>query len=334
MLYHGWAQGRTLPLALAFLLAHAVPAPAFDLQGHRGARGLAPENTLAGFAVALATGVTTLELDLAVTADDALVAVHDLELDPDITRGPDGAWLKLPGPPVRSLTLVQLRAYDVGRIDPRSRYARTFPEQRPADGERIPTLAEVVALTEAAGNATVRFNLETKLDPTRPALAPSPERFAELLVAELRRLGVAWRSTVQSFDWRTLVRVRELAPEIETACLTTEARGRDNLGRGRPGPSPWTAGLDRDAFDSVPALVEAAGCAVWSPAFEDLHALSLAEAHALRLKVLPWTVNDLATMEALINGGVDGLITDYPDRLRGLLVELGKSVPPATPVAR
>jgi glycerophosphoryl diester phosphodiesterase len=331
--YHGRGRGRSRALlALALLLVPAA-ATAFDLQGHRGARGLAPENTLAAVAAALAVGVDTIELDLAVTADDRLVALHDLRLSPDITRGPDGAWIAAPGPAVRDLTLDQLRAFDVGRIDPQSRYARRFPEQRPVDGARIPTLAEVVGLIQRSGNARVRLSLETKLEPHAPELAPAPERFAELVVLELRRLGMAERTMVQSFDWRTLRAVQALAPEIPTACLTSEQPGLDNIARATPGPSPWTAGLDIDALGgSVPDLVKAAGCRVWSPNLADLHILSLAGARSLGLPVIVWTANDPTLMEALIDAGVDGIITDHPDRLRDLLLRKGLPVPAATPV--
>ena len=328
--YHERRTRRIALLAAAALhVLSAGTVAAFDLQGHRGARGLAPENSLPGFAKALASGVTTLELDLGVTADDRLVAIHDSRLDPAITRGGDGRWLDEPTPVVRSLTLEQIRAHGIGRIDPASRYARRFPEQRPHDGARIPTLDEVVALTEAAGASAVGFNIETKLDPRRPELTPSPEHFARLVVDEIHRLGIGSRTTVQSFDWRTLRAVEALAPEIATACLTVQQSWLDNLERGRPGPSPWTAGFDLEAAGgSVPDLVRAAGCRIWSPAYEDLHLLSLTEARAMKLPVIVWTVNDPTTMEALIDGGVDGIITDYPDRLRRLLQRKGLPVPP------
>jgi glycerophosphoryl diester phosphodiesterase len=233
---------------------------------------------------------------------------------------------------VRALTVEELQRYDVGRIDPKSRYARRFPEQRPVDGARIPTLAEVVALTQRAGNDAVRLNLETKLEPEQPDLTAPPERFARLVVDEVRRLGIAGRTTIQSFDWRTLRAVQAIAREIPTVCLTAELHDLDTIARGRPGPSPWTAGLDIDAVGgSVPDLVAAAGCRVWSPHFENLHALTLAEAHSLGLTVVVWTVNDVTLMEGLIDGGVDGIITDYPDRLRDLMQRKGLPVPKATP---
>ncbi len=323
MLYHG--RLRAGILASALLLA-ASPATGLDLQGHRGARGLAPENTLAGFRTALAVGVGTLELDLGVTADDVLVVVHDPYLNPAISRGPDGAWLAEPTPRVRDLTLAELRRYDVGRIDPTSRYAQRWPSQQPVDGERIPTLAEVAALTTELGADRVALNVETKVSPEAPDATVPPERFAALLVEELRRLGVSGRTLVQSFDWRTLVEVRRLAPDIATACLTVRQDWLDNL---RPA---WTAGLDlAEHGASVPALVAAAGCAVWSPFVGDLHALALHEAKALGLAVVPWTVNEPEAMLRLIDAGVDGIITDYPDTLRTLMAEKGLPLPPRYP---
>src|SRR3954454_11349904 len=122
------------------------PAQAFDLQGHRGARGLAPENTLEAFATALKIGVTTLELDLAMTRDGALVVSHDSVLNPDHTRAPDGKFLATAGPAIRSLTLDEVKRYDVGRLKPGTAYAANFPEQRAMDGARIPALSEVFEL--------------------------------------------------------------------------------------------------------------------------------------------------------------------------------------------
>src|SRR6058998_2578344 len=123
----------------------AVPA-AFDLQGHRGARGLAPENTLAAFSRALGLGVTTLELDTGVTRDGAVVVSHDERLNPDFTRDAAGRWIDAPGPALFALSLVEVRRYDVGRLRPGTPYAARLPEQEPADGQRVPTLDEVFAL--------------------------------------------------------------------------------------------------------------------------------------------------------------------------------------------
>jgi glycerophosphoryl diester phosphodiesterase len=144
--------------------------------------GLAPENTLAPFRRALEIGVSTFETDMAVTRDGVIVISHEPVLNPDLARGPDGHWLAAPGPPIHALTLEQLRRYDIGRTDPSSRYARQFPEQQPADGERFPQLTDVFDLVKSSGKP-VRLNIETKIT---PAAASDPLEFAALLVATVQ----------------------------------------------------------------------------------------------------------------------------------------------------
>jgi glycerophosphoryl diester phosphodiesterase len=305
----------------------AAPVDAFDLQGHRGARGLAPENTLAAFAKALEIGVTTLETDLAVTRDGVLVLSHDPVLNPDLVRGSDGRWLSAPGPAINTLTLAEIKRFDVGRLDPSSKYARQFPGQKPVDGERIPALAELFELVEQSGKP-VRFNIETKLSPDRPAESPDPDTFAHLLVEAIREAGLARRTTIQSFDWRTLLAAKKLAPEIETVCLTYEKTLQDKADGSARRPSPWLAGLDPvDHGGYVPRLAAAAGCGTWSPHFRELNAAAVAEAHTLGLKVVPWTVNDSEDLARIIDMKPDGLITDYPDRAREVMAQKGVPLP-------
>ena len=292
-----------------------MTAEAIEVQGHRGARGLLPENTIPGFERAIELGVDTLELDLGMIRDAVPVVHHDRALNPDRTRGAGGAWLTPPGPLLRTLRLAELAGFDVGRAAPGGETAERFPEQAPRDGTRIPTLADVLALGKRPGAGGLRFNVETKLSPLAPEETADPREFARAVVAELRAAGMLDRADLQSFDWRTLREARALAPGLSTACLTVEQPWEDNLLRGRPGPSPWTAGLDVDAFGgSTPRLVKAAGCAVWSPYHRDLTGEALAEAHALGLRVVVWTVNEAADMLALARLGVDGIISDYPDR--------------------
>ena len=323
---------RILSSILAMMSVASTSAFGFDLQGHRGARGLAPENTIAAFTTALSIGVTTLEFDLGMTKDGVLVVHHDEWLNPDTTRDADGNFLSRRGPAIHSLTLDEVKRYDVGRLKPGTAYAARFPGQRPVDGARIPTLSEVFDLAARAGAGHIRFNIETKLTPTSGADTPPPEMFAEAAARAIRDGGVASRAMVQSFDWRTLAHLRKIAPEIERVCLTSEQPGEDTVGRGKAGSSPWTAGLDVDDHGgSTPRLVAAAGCQVWSPDFRDLTAESIAQSKALGLKVIPWTINDRVDMDRLIGLGVDGIISDYPDRLRALMAEKAMPVPP--PVA-
>jgi glycerophosphoryl diester phosphodiesterase len=331
---------RAVLLSVAFLCALLSPSiaadarpRAFDLQAHRGGRGLWPENTLAAFSEALTLGVSTLELDCAVTKDGVVVVSHDPALSPDHTRDEKGAFLEKPGPPLLSLTYEDLRRYDVGRLRPGSEYASRYPDQQGIDAQRIPRLADVFALARMRGNGVVRFNVETKTFPDHPEVTLAPEPFAEAVLNVVRAAGMEARTSIQSFDWRTLEVVRRIAPTITTVALTTQRPGEDRVQLGRPGPSPWLAGLDVDDFGgSIPRLVGASGAAVWSPHYLDLEARPVEEAHALGLTVVPWTVNETAEMERILAMGVDGIITDRPDRLRALLLAKGIPVPAPTRV--
>lgn len=310
-------------VASLFLVLALVPAWAFDLQGHRGARGLAPENTLAGFEAALLVGVTTLELDIAITADGVPVIAHDPALNPDITRDANGRWLQARGPAIHSLGMAELRNWDVGRINPASRYALDFADQVPQDGERIPTLAALFERVRALRADSVRFNIETKLQPNGAAPTARPEAFVIAILDVVRAHGMAQRVSLQSFDWRTLQIARQLAPDIPTAFLTAQLPRFDTVTSG-----DWTLGLRAADFDTTADMVAAAGGKTWSPHHSNLSQAVLKRSRALGLRVIPWTVNEPADMERLIDWGVDGLITDRPDRLRSVIQRRGMALPP------
>lgn len=318
-----------LPGRRGWLLAAlwlCTAAQAFDLQGHRGARGLEPENTMAAFERALAIGVSTLEMDAAISADGVVVVSHDPALNPALTRDAKGEWLKARGPLIRSLGFAELQSYDVGRVDPSSAYARQFPAQQARDGERLPQLAAVFARVKALGADTVRFDIETKVFPTRPDDTLAPEPFVRALLGVIREAGMTRRVMIQSFDWRSLKLVQQLEPGMETMYLTVRGRNFDNLDGGT-----WTGGLLLRDFASVGHMVKAAGGTIWAPAFADLSADEVKGAQRLGLKVIPWTVNQPADAERLIDWGVDGLISDYPDRMREVLQRRGIAVPAPGP---
>ena len=314
-----------LPTCLALLLAGC--ATPFDLEGHRGTRGLRPENTLPAFEKALEIGVDTLELDANVTSDGVVVVSHNSSLNPDITRGPDGRWIAKAGPAIHSMTFAQLSAYDVGRIDPASKYARQFPDQVAIDGTHIPRLSDLFALVRRSGDRRVRFNIETKITPLRPEETPGPEEFAKRVIDEIRWGGMARRSTLQSFDWRTLAIAQRTAPEIPTVYLTSQQKWGDTVCTGESagtptidpakcGDSPWTAGVQLRNEGSVPRMVKAAGGTIWSPFYMDVDEPKVKEAHALGISVVVWTVNDPKEMKRMVDMGVDGLITDRADIFR------------------
>ena len=316
---------RILGLTIIVLSACTMTLT-IDLQGHRGARGHLPENTLPAFEYALRTGVTTLELDTGVTRDGVVVVAHDFRLNHEITRDRSGHWIAAPGPFVSNLTLDEIKRFDVGRIDPASEYAGRFPNQRGIDGARMPRLDEVFALTDRLGARAVRFNIETKIDPEEPAATPPPEAFARALIDTIRAHGMATRSTIQSFDWRTLAITQRDAPEIATVYLTAEQPWYDTIQR-KLGGSPWTNGIMFHAHGSVPRMVRAAGGRIWSPYFGDLTAEARTEARALGLKVVVWAVNEPADIERMLDAQVDGIISDYPDRVRLAMQRRGLTLP-------
>lgn len=320
---------------LGALAQAAPPGPDFELQGHRGARGLLPENTLAGFSHALGIGVSALELDIAITADRELVISHDPLLNPDITRDATGRFLAQPGPPIVTLTYAQLAQYDVGRIRPGTTYARQYPGQQPVDGARIPRLKEVFELVRAARNEDVRFAIETKVRPHLPHETVEPVEFARLLLQAVRDAGMERRTSILSFDWRTLQVVQKEAPGMETVYLTMQRPGTiDNIGAGQAQGSAWTAGFQYQAHGSVPRMIVAAGGRTWSCFWRDLDADKVREAQALGLKVLAWTVNDVPTASQLMDAGVNGLVTDRPDLLRAEMQRRGLPLPRPTPVVQ
>jgi len=301
----------------------------FDLQGHRGARGLWPENTLAGFAGAMELGVSALELDCGVTRDGVVVVSHDPLLNPDCTRDARGRFLATAGPPIFALTYAQLQSHDVGRIRPGSAYAAQFPQQQPVDGERIPRLADVLTLVRARGRGRVRVAIEVKTFPEQPQLTLAPEPFVQALRLDVEHTGTAALVVVLAFDWRVLSAVRRLMPQVAIAALTDQQPGEDTVRIGSPAVSPWLGGLDPEHFDgSIVRLVKATGAGSWGPDFLDLDAQRVEQAHALGLRVVPWTVNEPADMERLLAFNVDGMITDRPDVLRALLEGRGMAVPP------
>ena len=321
-----------LALAAVHLCGQAQPA-AFDLQGHRGARGLLPENTLPGFALALGIGVTTLELDIAITKDRELFISHDPYLNPDITRGPDGKFLESRGPVILSLTAQQMQGYDVGRIKPLVPYARTFSDQKPLDGARIPRLKELFELVRKSGNEQVQFAIETKIFPHDPGSTLDPEEFTKLVLAAIREAGMEKRVSILSFDWRTLQIVKRDAPSVPTVYLTIQRpQSFDNIGADSPQGSAWTAGFQFKDHGSVPKMIKAAGGHTWSAFWRDLDAAKVKEAQSLGIKVLAWTINDSATMSQMMNMGVDGIVTDRPDLLRAEMQKHGMPLPRATPV--
>jgi glycerophosphoryl diester phosphodiesterase len=298
-----------------------TPAKKIYVIGHRGAAGLAPENTLPAFARACIIGVDAFELDVLLTADRKAVVYHDFRLKPELTRTSNGKWLASASPPaIQDLKLQDLKTYDVGRLKPGTRYARRYPEQQPIDGERIPTLREVISLHRHQCRKSTELWIEIKTSPEKPDLTPAPEVVVEAVVRIMREKKISDRARILSFDWRSLVHVQKIAPDIPTVYLSLEGVHLNNIRPGQPGSSPWMAGLDIDDFSgSIPHAIQAAGGRYWAPYYKHVTINQIQTAHQLGIQVFVWAPDFRSEMERLIDMGVDGIITNRPDILKAVL---------------
>lgn len=301
-------------------LGTAALPPNFDAQGHRGARGLQPENTLPAFETALDVGVTTLELDLHYTQDGHVVIWHDPIISKDKCRLPEDTSAAVPDPrnPLRRILISQqsLDIIQTYQCDQNPEPGR-FPSQQSTgtplagDNYHIITLGELFdfvdnyvksgdkSAAQVENAAAVRFNIETKRDPAHPEYigdgftGGEAGPFELAILEEVSTYGLADRVTIQSFDHRSLRTIRAINENISLAALTTGGEAKVKVYYGYQ-------------FD------------IWSPNSNDLTPELVEEAQELGLRVIPWTVNDPALMQALIDMGVDGLITDRPDLLLAL----------------
>jgi glycerophosphoryl diester phosphodiesterase len=311
----------------------------FDLQAHRGGLGLVVESTLASFANGLETGVSTLEMDVQITEDGQAVVTHDRKVSAAKCRDtgpvqPGDPEYPYVGKYVVHLSLAQVRTLDCG-----SQTLAEFPGQRPSPGARMPLLTEVFALVHRYRAYGVRLNIETKVEAGAPQETAPREQFVQVVAAQVRRSGLRRQVTIESFDWGALMRMRQVEPRLPIIALTN---GQQFLQAGEPGRSPWLGGLDIDDFGGdLVAAADSFGADAISP----VHGMPqngkvtepgyrpyvtqamVADAHAAGMRVIPWTVDDEPTMRKLIDDGVDGLITDYPDRLRGVMAQYGMHLP-------
>jgi glycerophosphoryl diester phosphodiesterase len=344
-------QGRTknmrfrniIPAGLAAAAVGLMAAPRhaespeerFDLQAHRGGTALYTESTLEAFANALELGVTTLELDTQVTEDGAVIVTHDRQISvskcrdtaPVFTGDPEYPYI---GKYITDLTLAQVQTVECG-------IAPIYEGQQLVPGPMM-ELREVFDLVREYRANNVRLNIETKVEAGAPHETAPREFFVSRVVEEIEEAKIGRQVSIQSFDWGALEVVEELAPELDRVALTNGSF----LQVGQPGASPWLGGLDADDFSGdLVAMAEELGVEAISPVHGNpqgggigqdgyepyVTAEMVADAHAAGLEVLPWTVNDRATMEYLTDLGVDGIITDRPDLLRQVMAERDFKLP-------
>lgn len=293
-----------------FRRLHGAPI----VYGHRGARGVLPENTLASFRYLRDTGAEGLEIDVQNAAGQVPVVVHDPFVPMQLARGPDGEWLRAVGPKIRDLSLTQLQVYDVGRLNPHHCYGKPYPDQQARDGERMPGLDQV--LDWAKDEVGLILNIEIKSYATRDDLGDPPAVLVESLLQTLTRHRIPGKVLVSSFDWRVLQEVQRQAPDLARGYLTYE-QPDDQLTVFAG--SPWMAGMSLSKqASSLPELIAALGGQCWCAYHRDLTEARIRRAHDLGLAVNAWTVNAPDDISRMISLGVDGIITDYPARITAL----------------
>ncbi|TWD12976.1 glycerophosphoryl diester phosphodiesterase [Streptomyces sp. T12] len=314
---------------------------AFDLQAHRGGIGMTTEESLEGFAKAMRLGVTTLELDTQVTKDLKVVVNHDRQISKQKCADtapavPDDPMYPYVGKYVKDLTLAQIKTMDCG-----FQQLPGFPEQEQIKGFRMVELKDVLNLVKKYHADKIKLNIETKVEAGAPEQTQPREIFVRRVYEEIHRSGIEKQVTVQSFDWGALNTMHRLAPKYPLVALTNY----DFLQVGKPGASPWLGGMDADDYDGdfVKAAASIPGVKALSPVYGMpqngtvadpdftfyVTEKMVADAHRRGLKVIPWTADDNATVEALMNMGIDGIITNYPNHIRAIMAHRGMKLPKA-----
>lgn len=265
-------------MLLASFASGAGDAPRILVHGHRGARARRPENTIPAFEYAIAQGVDALEMDMAVTKDNVIVISHDPILEPPVCSGPAASAI------IHLLTLAETRQWDCGAVrNPRFETQQTIP------GTRIPTLDDVFQL---ASRGAFDYNIETKSFPDHPEYTPPPEDFSRMVLEKIRLYHLEKRIILQSFDFRTLIAMRKLAPEIRLSAL-----------------------IENDSREFTAVSAAAANAEIVSPDFHLVTPEKVAAAHRAGLQVVPWTANAPGDWDKLITAKVDAIISDDPAEL-------------------
>ncbi|WP_326633244.1 MULTISPECIES: glycerophosphodiester phosphodiesterase family protein [unclassified Streptomyces] len=341
------AVPATAQAATAHQNHHVPPQKThFDLQAHRGGLGLTTEESLEGFGKALRLGVSTLELDTHITKDQKVVVNHDRQISAQKCKDtgpvtPGDPMYPYVGKYIKDLTLAQIKSMDCGY-----QQLPGFPEQEQIKGFRMVELKDVLNLVKSYKAKQVKLNIETKVEAGAPEQTAPRELFVRRVFEEIHRSGIEKQVTIQSFDWGALKEMHKLAPSYPLVALTNY----DFLQVGKDGASPWLGGIDADDYDGdfVKAAAAVPGVTALSPnyGFPQNGTIAdpafrfypdkkmISEAHERGLKVIPWTCDDPATIEALMDMGIDGIITDYPDRVRDIMADRGMRLPKAYPAPR
>ena len=282
------------------------------IYGHRGARGVLPENTLESFKYLFENNIRAYETDILISKDNIPVITHDFKLDPSYTKDVNGNWIEDENIKIIDLTYEEILKYDVGTLNKLSRYGRKFINQKSLDNQKIPKLSDLLKLSSDNDFDDLLINLEIKSTPIEKGLTPSPEEMVKIVIDEVSRSNLSDKIIYSSFDWRVLREIKERDPKIPRAHLTSGAKGKIY------DKSPWLDFTPLHSEVELPKLIKALGGSAWHPNYKDVNKEIIEISRNEGLPVNVWTVNKEQDMLRMIDYGVDGIMTDYPLKLKEL----------------
>ena len=282
------------------------------IYGHRGARGVLPENTLESFEYLFENNIRAYETDILISKDNIPVITHDFKLDPSYTKDVNGNWIEDENIKIIDLTYEEILKYDVGTLNKLSRYGRKFINQKSLDNQKIPKLSDLLKLSSDNEFDDLLINLEIKSTPIEEGLTPSPEEMVKIVIDEVGRSNLSDKIIYSSFDWRVLREIKERDTKIPRAHLTSGAKGKIY------DKSPWLDFTPLHSEVELPKLIKALGGSAWHPNYKDVNKEIIEISRNEGLPVNVWTVNKEQDMLRMIDYGVDGIMTDYPLKLKEL----------------
>ena len=288
------------------------------IYGHRGARGDLPENTLPSFKYLFDNKITAYETDILITKDNIPVITHDFRLDPSFTKDNLGNWIKDKNIKIFDLTFEELQNFDVGSINKLSGYGRRFINQKKLENQKIPSLSELLELSSKYYDENLIINLEIKSTPIEENLTPKPREYVKLVIDEVKKSKISENIIISSFDWRILKELANQSPEISRGYLTYEQEMGIKIKKMTYDKSPWMNFLPSPNNLELPKIIKNLGGQAWHVYRKDITKKSIEIAHEENLIVNVWTVNKEYDMLTMIDYGIDGIMTDYPLRLKEL----------------
>ena len=288
------------------------------IYGHRGARGDLPENTIDSFQYLFDNFIGAYETDILISKDLIPVITHDFKLDPSLTKDINGEWITDENIKIFDLTYEELSKYDVGTLNKLSKYGRRFINQKSLPNQKIPKLTDLLSLTKKSQIENLVINLEIKSTPSQDNLTPPPKEMVGLILDVVNNFGLNEKIIYSSFDWRVLREIKEQSPETPRAYLTFQQQTGTKISGTIYDQSPWMDFMPLKNAIELPILIASLGGQAWHPYYRDITKKMIQNSHEANLPVNVWTVNDEDEMLKMIEYGVDGIMTDYPLKLKGL----------------